>query len=95
MELTSEAVEFLRGGFTLFEIDGDGAFSAYELEDVFDFFLLRKKLSVVSFALRFIGFLPLSRLLSSCDGGLFESCSLSEFPWPVDIARTMPVFNCT
>ncbi|KAJ9541166.1 hypothetical protein OSB04_027672 [Centaurea solstitialis] len=35
VELTSEAVEFLRGVFSLFDIDGDGALNAHELEDVF------------------------------------------------------------
>ncbi|KAI3798556.1 hypothetical protein L1987_33833 [Smallanthus sonchifolius] len=35
VELTSEAVEFLRGVFTLFDSDGDGALNAHELEDLF------------------------------------------------------------
>ncbi|CAH1436836.1 unnamed protein product [Lactuca virosa] len=35
VELTSEALEFLKGVFTLFDIDGDGALNAHELEDVF------------------------------------------------------------
>lgn len=35
VELTNEAVEFLKGVFTLFDIDGDGALNANELEDVF------------------------------------------------------------
>ncbi|KAI3704313.1 hypothetical protein L1987_74530 [Smallanthus sonchifolius] len=35
VELTSEAVEFLRGVFTLFDIDGDGALNALELDDLF------------------------------------------------------------
>ncbi|XP_024977866.1 mitochondrial Rho GTPase 1-like isoform X1 [Cynara cardunculus var. scolymus] len=35
VELTSEAVEFLRGVFSLFDIDGDGALNAHELEDLF------------------------------------------------------------
>ncbi|KAK9062263.1 hypothetical protein SSX86_019449 [Deinandra increscens subsp. villosa] len=35
MELTSEAVEFLRGAFTKFDSDGDGALNAHELDDLF------------------------------------------------------------
>ncbi|KAK9062265.1 hypothetical protein SSX86_019451 [Deinandra increscens subsp. villosa] len=35
VELTSEAVEFLRGVFTMFDSDGDGALNAHELEDLF------------------------------------------------------------
>ncbi|KAL8193915.1 hypothetical protein R6Q57_026157 [Mikania cordata] len=35
VELTSEAVEFLRGVFTMFDSDGDGALNALELEDLF------------------------------------------------------------
>ncbi|XP_022011237.1 mitochondrial Rho GTPase 1 [Helianthus annuus] len=35
VQLTSEAVEFLRGVFTLFDSDGDGALNADELDDLF------------------------------------------------------------
>ncbi|XP_076911550.1 mitochondrial Rho GTPase 1-like [Bidens hawaiensis] len=35
VELTSEAVEFLRGIFTLFDFDGDDALNALELDDLF------------------------------------------------------------
>ncbi|CAI9282217.1 unnamed protein product [Lactuca saligna] len=35
IELTSEAFEFLRGVFSLFDIDGDGALNELELEDLF------------------------------------------------------------
>ncbi|KAI3499796.1 hypothetical protein L1887_35606 [Cichorium endivia] len=35
VELTSKAVEFLEGVFSLFDIDGDGALSEHELEDLF------------------------------------------------------------
>ncbi|GLJ43201.1 hypothetical protein SUGI_0896880 [Cryptomeria japonica] len=35
VELTNEAVEFLRGIFLLFDIDGDGALRPLELEDLF------------------------------------------------------------
>ncbi|KAJ9541471.1 hypothetical protein OSB04_027977 [Centaurea solstitialis] len=35
VELTNEAVAFLRGVFFVFDIDGDGALNADELEDVF------------------------------------------------------------
>ncbi|PWA98117.1 mitochondrial Rho GTPase [Artemisia annua] len=35
VELTSEAVDFLRGVFTTFDVDGDDALNEQELEDVF------------------------------------------------------------
>ncbi|XP_071735454.1 mitochondrial Rho GTPase 1-like [Rutidosis leptorrhynchoides] len=35
VELTSEAVEFLKGIFSMFDMDRDGALNAHELEDVF------------------------------------------------------------
>ncbi|XP_019055790.1 PREDICTED: mitochondrial Rho GTPase 1-like [Nelumbo nucifera] len=35
VELTNEAVDFLKGIFTLFDIDGDGALQPVELDDLF------------------------------------------------------------